>query len=183
MRIIVGLTGASGAIFGVDFIRRCPAEKYLVATKWGRMVLKEETGLSEHHLAEHVKKTFADEDLAAPFSSGSNPFDAMVIIPCSVSTMAKIAAGIGDTLVTRTAQVAMKERRKLVLCVRETPLSTIALEQMHRLSQAGVIIMPIAPPFYHKPQSIEDLASHFTDKVLGILGFEPALAWKPDALE
>jgi len=77
----------------------------------------------------------------------------------------------------------MKERRKLILCVRETPLSTIALEQMHKLSQAGVIIMPIAPPFYHKPQSIEDLASHFTDKVLGILGFEPALAWKPDALE
>ena len=183
MRIIVGMTGASGAIFGVDFLRRCPVEKYLILTKWGRYVLKEETGLTEHHLAEHVKKSFPDEDLAAPFSSGSNPFEALVILPCSISTMAKIACGLGDTLLTRTAQVALKERRKLIICLRETPLSAISLEQAHKLSLAGAVVMPISPPFYHKPQTIEEMVGQFNDKVLSLLGFETALAWKPEALE
>src|SRR3989344_5457099 len=127
MRIVVGITGASGAIFGVEFLRRCPAEKHLILTKWGRYTLKEETGLTEHHLAEHVKKTFSDDDLAAPFSSGATPFDAMIILPCSASTMSKIACGIGDTLITRAAAVALKERRKLIVGLRETPLSTIHL--------------------------------------------------------
>lgn len=183
MRVIVGITGASGAIFGVDFLRRCPGEKYLILTKWGRYVLKEETGLTEHHLAEHVKKSFADEDLAAPFSSGSNPFDALVILPCSVSTMAKIACGLGDTLLTRAAQVALKERRRLIIGLRETPLSTIALEQAHRLSLAGAIVMPISPPFYYRPQTIEEMVEQFNGKLLSLLGFETALAWKPEALE
>jgi len=184
MRIIIGMTGASGAVFGVDFLRRCPAEeKYLILTKWGRYVLREETGLTEHHLAEHVKKSLSDEDLSAPFSSGSTPFDALVIIPCSVSTMAKIACGLGDTLLTRAAGVALKERRKLILCLRETPLSAIHLEQATTLSQAGAIVMPISPPFYHKPQTIDEMVEHFTGKVLSLLGFEGALAWKPETLE
>ena len=183
MRIVVGMTGASGAIFGVEFLRKCQAEKFLILTKWGRYVLKEETGLTEHHLAEHVKRTFSDEDLSAPFASGSNPFDALVIIPCSISTMAKIACGLGDTLLTRAAQVALKERRKIILAVRETPLSTIALEQAHKLSQAGAIVMPLSPPFYHRPQTIEQMVEQFTDKVLSLLGFETQLAWKPEALE
>ena len=183
MRIIVGVTGASGAAFGVEFLRRCQAEKFLILTKWGRMVLKEETGLTEHHLAEHVKRSFSDDDLSAPFSSGSNPFDALVILPCSVSTMAKIACGIGDTLLTRTAQVALKERRRLIIGLRETPLSTIALEQAYKLSQAGAIVMPISPPFYHRPQTIDEMVGQFTDKVLSLLGMEVALAWKPENLE
>ena len=183
MRIVVGVTGASGSIFGVEFLRRCPAEKFLIVTKWGRVVLKEETGLTEHHLAEHAKKSFPDEDLSGPFASGSTPFDALVIVPCSVSTMAKIACGLGDTLLTRAAAVALKERRKLILCVRETPLSTIHLEQAHKLSQAGAIVMPISPPFYQKPQSIEEMAGHFADKVLSLLSVETTLAWKPEALE
>ena len=183
MRVVVGMTGASGSIFGVEFLRRCPAEKYFILTKWGRYVLKEETGLTEHHLAEHVKKTFSDDDLSAPFASGSTPFDALVILPCSVSTMAKIACGLGDTLLTRAAGVALKERRKLILGLRETPLSAIALEQAHKLSLAGAIVMPISPPFYQKPQTIEEMVGQFTDKVLSLLGFETALAWKPEALE
>ena len=182
MRIVTGITGASGAIFGVDFIHRCPAEKFLILTKWGRYVLKEETGLTEHHLAEHVKRSFADEDLAAPFASGSTPFDALVILPCSISTMAKIACGLGDTLLTRTAQVALKERRTLIIGLRETPLSAISLAQAATLSQAGAIIMPLSPPFYHKPQTIDEMVGQFTDKVLSLLGFEGALAWKPEAL-
>lgn len=183
MRIIVGMTGASGAIFGVEFLRRCPAEKFLILTKWGRYVLKEETGFTEHHLAEHVKRSFSDDDLSGPFASGSNPFDALVIVPCSVSTMAKIACGLGDTLLTRAAQVALKERRKLIICLRETPLSTISLEQAHKLSQAGAIVMPICPPFYHRPQTIGQMVEQFTDKVLSLLGVETALAWKPEALD
>src|SRR3989338_10540898 len=179
MRIVVGMTGASGSVFGVEFLRRCPEEKHLILTKWGRYVLKEETGLTEHHLAEHVKHSFPDEDLSGPFASGSTPFDALVIIPCSVSTMAKIACGLGDTLLTRAAAVALKERRKLILCVRETPLSTIHLEQAHKLSQVGAIVMPISPPFYQKPQSIEEMVSQFNAKVLSLLGFEPALARMP----
>jgi len=183
MRVVVGITGASGAIFGVEFLRRCQAEKYLILTKWGRYVLKEETGLTEHHLAEHVKRAFPDEDLSGPFASGSNPFDALVIVPCSVSTMAKIACGLGDTLLTRTAQVALKERRKIILALRETPLSTIALEQAYKLSQAGVIVAPISPAFYLHPQNIEQMVEQFTDKLLGLLGLETPLAWKPEALE
>ena len=183
MRIVVGMTGASGAIFGVEFLRRCQAEKYLILTKWGRYVLKEETGLTEHHLAEHVKKSFSDDDLSAPFSSGSTPFDALVILPCSASTMAKLAVGIADTLLTRTAMVALKERRKLIVCLRETPLSAIHLEQAMKLSQAGAIVMPSCPPFYQRPQTIEEMVGQFTDKVLSLLGFETSLAWKPEALE
>ena len=183
MRIVVGITGASGSAFGVHFLRRCPTEKFLILTKWGRYVLKEETGLTEHHLAEHVKKTFSDDDLSAPFASGSTPFDALVIVPCSISTMAKIACGLGDTLLTRTAQVALKERRRLIIGLRETPLSTISLEQAYKLSQAGAIVMPISPPFYHRPQTIDEMVEQFTGKVLSLLGFETALAWKPEALE
>lgn len=183
MRIVVGMTGASGAIFGVDFLRRCPGEKYLILTKWGRYVLKEETGLTEHHLAEHVKKSFSDEDLTAPFSSGSTPFDALVILPCSVSTMAKVACGLADTLLTRAAGVALKERRRLIVCLRETPLSSLHLEQAHRLSQAGAIVMPISPPFYYKPQTLDEMVEHFNAKLLSLLGLETTLAWKPEALE
>jgi 4-hydroxy-3-polyprenylbenzoate decarboxylase len=146
-------------------------------------VLKEETGLTEHHLAEHVKRSFADEDLSAPFASGSTPFDALVILPCSVSTLAKIACGIGDTLLTRSAQVALKERRRLILCLRETPLSTIALEQAAKLSQAGAIIMPLSPGFYHRPQTIAELAEQFSDRVLSLIGVEGARAWKAEALD
>ena len=185
MRIVVGMTGASGAAFGVEFLRRCPAEteKFLILTKWGRYVLKEETGLTEHHLAEHVKRSFSDDDLSGPFASGSTPFDALVILPCSITTMAKIACGIGDTLLTRAAQVALKERRKLIVCLRETPLSTISLEQAYKLSQAGAIVMPVSPPFYHRPQSLDQMVEQFVDKVLNLLGVETSLAWKPEALE
>ena len=184
MRVVIGITGASGAMFGVDLLRRCPvAEKYLILTKWGRYVLKEETGLTEHHLVEHVKRPFSDDDLAAPFASGSTPFDALVINPCSITTMAKIACGLGDTLLTRTAQVALKERRKIILAIRETPLSTIALEHATKLSQSGVIVMPISPPLYHKPQSIDDMVQQFNDKLMALLGFDVALAWKPEVLE
>ena len=129
-RYLIGMTGASGSAFGVDFVKRCPGEKYLVMSDWARQVLHTETGLTPAKLEEHVKKLYADSDLAAPFSSGSNRYDAYVIVPCSSSTLAKIACGIADTLITRAAAVALKERLRLVVCLRETPLSSIALERI-----------------------------------------------------
>src|SRR6185436_7423716 len=101
---------------------------------------------------------------------GSNRVDAYVILPCSVSTLAKIAAGIADTLITRAAQVALKERMRMVLCVRETPLSSIALENALKLSREGVVIMPISPPWYRNPSTLDDLVTGFTAKVLALLG-------------
>jgi 4-hydroxy-3-polyprenylbenzoate decarboxylase len=182
-RYLIGMTGASGSAYGVDFVKRCPGEKFLVLSDWARKVLHDETGLKPSDLEPHVKKLFADSDLAAPFSSGSNRYDALIVIPCSVSTMAKIAAGIADTLITRAAQVAMKERMRIVLCVRETPLSTLALRNALELSREGVVIMPVAPPWYRRPQSLEQLVAGFTDKVLSLLGEDAGSGWREDELE
>ena len=130
-----------------------------------------------------MTKVFRDTDLAAPFSSGTNRYDAFVIVPCSVSTLAKIAVGIADTLITRAASVALKERMRLVLCVRETPLSTIALENMARLSREGVIVMPISLPYYRGAQDLETLVTGFTNKVLALLGEPAGEAWREEELE
>jgi 4-hydroxy-3-polyprenylbenzoate decarboxylase len=176
MRTIVGITGASGAAFAVDLLARCPGEVHAVASKWGRAVLQEECGETPESLARTGARFLPDGDLAAPFSSGGNHFDAMVILPCSASTMAKIAVGIGDTLLTRTAHVCLKERRKLVVCLRETPLTTITLENASKLAVAGAIVMPIMPAMYLKPATVADLVSGFVDRVLSVLGVEPAPA-------
>ena len=106
-----------------------------------------------------------------------------IILPCSVSTLAKIAVGIADTLITRAAQVALKERMRMVLCVRETPLSTIALQNAHTLSREGVVIMPVSPPWYMNPTSVEQVVAGFTDKVLGLLGESAGEGWREDELE
>ncbi|HKA25327.1 MAG TPA: UbiX family flavin prenyltransferase [Candidatus Eisenbacteria bacterium] len=182
-RVLVGMTGASGAAYAVDFLRRCPGEKFLVASKWARAVLHAELGLREEDLDPFVKARFADADLAAPFSSGSNPFDAYVILPCSSSTAAKIAAGIGDTLITRAAQVALKERRRLVIGVRETPLSTIQLEALTRLSREGAIVFPLSPPWYGRPETLDDLVRATTGKLLRLLGVDVPGGWHEEDLE
>lgn len=184
MRILVGLTGASGSIFAVEFLRRCSTEDvYLIVSRWGRSVLHQETGLTVESLATFTKKIYSNDDMNAPFASGSNPFDALVILPCSVTTMGKIAHGIGDTLITRAAEVALKERRKLIVCLRETPLSTIDLENAHKLSQAGAIIMPVCPPFYQKPSSLPDLIGAYVEKVRGLVGFPVESGWRASELD
>jgi flavin prenyltransferase len=183
MRTIVGFTGASGAAYGVDFLRRCPDDKYLVASKWGKRVLHEELGLKTEELRPWVNEIYSDSDLATPFSSGSNHFDALVIIPCSISTLAKIANGIADTLITRIAQVALKERRKLVIALRETPLSSIALENALKLSREGAVIMPISPPHYLNAENVSSLIEGYVDKVLNILGVEAGNGWHSEELE
>jgi 4-hydroxy-3-polyprenylbenzoate decarboxylase len=182
--VILGISGASGAAYAVEFLKRCPAEeKFVILTRWGRSLLKSEANIAPEDLAPYAKKIYATEDMSAPLASGSNPFDAMVILPCSVATLGKIANGIGDTLLTRTAEVAMKERRKLILCVRETPFSTVALENAHKLSRDGVIIMPVSPPFYMAPKSLDELLASFADKVIGTLGLPVAAGWRSSELE
>jgi len=182
LRTIVAMTGASGIIYGVEFLKRCPGEKYLVLSDWGKAVLKMETGLNPEDLAPHCAKIFSNKELAAPFSSGSIPFDFLVVHPCSISTLAKIAAGIADTLITRAAEVALKERRKIILAVRETPLSSIVLENALKLSRAGAIIMPISPPFYTQPKTLEDTYRDFSNKILRLMGVEVPGGWREEEL-
>jgi 4-hydroxy-3-polyprenylbenzoate decarboxylase len=184
MRIVLGVTGASGSIFAVEFLRRLSGEEtYLIMSRWGRSVLHQETGLTSENLTTFTKKVFSNDDMNAPLASGSNPFDAMVVLPCSMTTLGKIAHGIGDNLITRCAEVAMKERRKLILCLRESPLSTIDLENAHKLSLAGAVIMPVSPGFYQKPASLPDLINGFVEKVRGVVGLPTEAGWRAKDLE
>lgn len=183
MKVIVGITGSSGAVYALDFLKKSTSEKILVVSKWGKALLKDELKMNEEDLLPFVKKQFDDRDLTAPIASGSNYFDAYVILPCSTSTLGKIASGIGDTLITRTAQVALKERYKLVVCVRETPMSTLALEQCAKLSGYGAIIMPISPPLYFVPETVAEYIGAFTDKVLGAIGERRGRGWRAEELE
>ena len=183
MRIVIGITGSSGAVYAREFIRQCDAEKFLVVSKWGKVLLKDELDITVKELLPDVKREFSDDDLSAPIASGSNDIDAVVLLPCSTSTLGKIASGIGDTLITRTAQVALKERFKLVLCIRETPLSTISLEQCARLSRDGAIIMPISPPMYYVPKSVDEFVQAFVEKVLGVVGIRQSRGWRAEELE
>ncbi len=183
MKIVVGITGSSGAVYALDFLKKCPADKYLIVSRWGKVVLHDELNVSEKDLKPYVKGTFSDDDLTAPMASGSNSFEALVILPASTSTVGKIASGMGDTLITRAAQVSLKERFKLIICVRETPLSTIALEQCARLSRDGAVIMPISPPTYSLPRSVEDFVGAFTEKVLGQLGMRTSQGWRGKEFE
>jgi len=183
MRIVVGITGSSGAVYAREFLKQCSADNYLIVSKWGKVLLKDELGISDHELAPFIKRQFSDDDLTAPMASGTNRFDACVILPCSTSTLGKIASGIGDTLITRSAQVAMKERYKLILCVRETPLSTVTLEQCAKLSRDGVVIMPISPPMYYVPKTVDEYIGAFVDKLLGVIGVRTPRGWRSEELE
>lgn len=184
MRLILGISGASGAAYAIEFLKRCPAEeKIVILSRWGRSLLKTEANVSAEDLAPFATRIYSTEDLSAPVASGSNSFDAMVVLPCSVATLGKIANGISDTLLTRTAEVALKERRRLILGIRETPLSSIALENALKLSREGVIIMPASPPFYMKPQTLEALVSGFVDKMLTTLGFPTSAGWRASELD
>ncbi len=177
---IVGITGASGSIYGIHLIRELCLQKHnvdLIITNAGRMVLKEEVDISNDKelksklpLCKNFLRIWDNNNFEAPFMSGSNPFDALIIIPCSMGKLASIASGISTNLLERTADVALKERRKLILVVRETPFSLIHLENMVRVTKAGGIILPAMPAFYHHPKKIEDVIDFVVAKVLNLLG-------------
>ena len=182
MRTIVALTGASGSIFGIELLRRLPEERYAILSRWGQHVLREETGLGREDVAALSTRLFTDTDLSAPLASGSNAWDAMVVLPCSTSTVGRIASGISDSLITRAAAVTLKEGRRLVLCPRETPLSAVTLRQLAELARDGVIVMPVSPGWYDRPASVEDLVSGFVERVLQVLGVGGPEGWRAGEL-
>ncbi|MGD0056493.1 MAG: UbiX family flavin prenyltransferase [Methanomassiliicoccales archaeon] len=170
MKTVVAITGCSGVVYGARLIEVLRGEKALIVSETGKQILEQETGLSVAKLGKSVDEIYEDRDLFAPISSGSQLFDAMVIVPCSHSTLAKIASGIADRLITRVAAVALKEGRKLILVPRETPLSAIMLENELKLSRLGVTILPASPAFYHSPKEMGDLVDFVVGKVLDQLG-------------
>ncbi len=182
MRTIVAITGASGAVFGMELLRRLPGERFAILSRWGQHVTREETGLGREDVAGLATRLFTDADLSAPLASGSNAWDAMVVLPCSVSTVGKIAAGIADTLVTRAAAVTLKEGRRLVLCPRETPLSAVTLRQLAELARDGVTVMPVSPGWYDRPSSIDELVAGFVGRVLQVLGVDRPGGWRAEEL-
>lgn len=178
MRTVVAITGASGAVFGMELLARLPGERFAVLSRWGQHVLREETGLGRDDVAARSTRLFTDTDLSAPLASGSNAWDAMVVLPCSTSTVGRIASGIADSLITRAAAVTLKEGRRLVLCPRETPLAAVSLRQLAELARDGVIVMPVSPGWYDRPATLDDLIAGFVDRVLQVLGVEQPGGWR-----
>ncbi|MDX1623354.1 MAG: UbiX family flavin prenyltransferase [Gemmatimonadota bacterium] len=183
MRTIVAITGASGSIFGIELLRRLPGETYAILSRWGQHVLREETGLGRDDVAGIATRLFYDTDLSAPLASGSNAWEAMVVLPCTTSTIGKIASGIGDSLVTRAAAVTLKEGRRLVVCPRETPLSAPTLRQMADLARDGVAVMPVSPGWYREPETLDDLVTDYVERVVQVLGGEVPGGWRSEELE
>lgn len=163
---MIGVTGASGAVYARRLIEVLGRRADVVISRDAEDVIRVETGLAVSEFAAGAAGTFSDRELGAAPASGSHPFEAMVVVPCSGTTLAKIAAGIADNLVTRAAAVALKERRTLVLVPRETPLSPIALENMLKLANLGVTILPAMPGFYGRPATIEDLVDFVVARIL-----------------
>ena len=180
MRIVVGISGASGVLYGVRLLKALRVEKHLILSEEAGRIAEVELGIDADYIHKLADESYDNSDLFAPISSGSVKFDAMVIAPCSTSTMSKIACGIADNLMTRVAAVALKERRKLILVARETPLSYIHIKNMETASKAGAILLPPVLSLYSKPKTIDDMVNHIVGKALDVLGFENSLykRWK-----
>jgi len=183
--VTVGVTGASGAILAQKTLAVLDADPrvarvHLVVTENGQRLVAEELGISAGDLKQlpvrilggPTKKieVLGNKDVGAAIASGSYEVDAMIVVPCSMGTLAAIANGISDDLVARAADVMLKESRKLVLCIRDTPFNRVHLENMLRAQQAGAVIMPAIPSFYHQPKTIEDLVTQYICRVLAQIG-------------
>lgn len=178
LRIIVGITGASGVIYGkrcLEALRHAGVETHLVVSKAAEMTLSYELGIRSADLEALAFARYAANDVGAPISSGSFRTDGMIIAPCSVKTMSEIATGVTSNLISRAADVVLKERRRLVLMVRETPLHLGHLRTMTTLAEIGAIIAPPLPAFYIEPQSVADLVDHSVGRALDLLGVENGL--------
>lgn len=178
MRYVIGITGASGSVYAkrlIEVLKSCGHTLELVITDSGKKVFEYETGMSVSELGEKVDEVYDINDVAAKIASGSQRREAMIIVPCSMKTTASIACGISDNLLTRAADVMLKEGRPLAIVPRETPMSAIHLENLLKLSRLGVKIIPAAPGFYARPQSIDDLVDMLVGKILDNLNIEHRL--------
>jgi 4-hydroxy-3-polyprenylbenzoate decarboxylase len=177
LRVVLGVTGASGSIYGVRLaseLEKAGTDVTIVVSDAAKQVLAAETQKGLKQLKGYGR-LLSEHDLDADVSSGSAKMDAVVVCPCSMKTLAAIANGYAYNLICRTADVAIKEQRKLVLVVREMPLSAIHLENMLKLARLGVVILPASPGFYQRPKTIDDLVNHVVGKVLDVLGIESNL--------
>lgn len=175
MKLIVGITGATGAIYGVrilERLREAAVETHLVVSRWGARTLLHETPYSREHVESLASVSYRPADMGAAISSGSFHTDGMIVAPCSAKTLAAIAHGFGEGLIHRAADVVLKERRRLVLVVREAPLSDIHLENMLRLSRTGAVILPPVPAFYNHPRTVDDIVDHTVARVLDQFGLQ-----------
>ena len=172
-RVVVAITGASGAIFGIRLLERLKefdVEVHLIVSSWGSRTIRHETDFSLKQTLELADVVHKSGDLGAKVSSGSFVTRGMIIAPCSVKTLAAVASGFANDLVSRAADVTLKERRRLVLMVRESPLSEIHLGNMLKLAQMGASIVPPMPAFYDRPQSLDDMVDHVITRVLDQVG-------------
>jgi len=175
MRIVVGITGATGVLYGVRLLRALGdlgVESHLVMSRWAEATILKETSFSLRQVRDLAFAVHGRDDMGAAISSGSFRHDGMVIVPCSMKTLSAVRHGHSDTLIARAADVSLKERRRLVLAVRETPLSEIHLENMLALSRMGAIVAPAVPAFYNEPQTIADLVDHSVGRILDLFGLE-----------
>jgi 4-hydroxy-3-polyprenylbenzoate decarboxylase len=182
-RLIVGLTGATGAILGVrllEALKDCDVESHLVISNWARSTIEHETPYTFKQVCALATAYHTSTNMAAEISSGSFITDGMVVIPCSMRTMACIAHGFGEQLIHRAADVVLKERRRLVLVARESPLSEIHLENMLKLARMGVTIIPPMPAFYNHPKSVNDIVDHIVARVLDQFGISTRFAKRWD---
>lgn len=184
-RLIVGITGATGVIFGVrllEALKAAEVETHLVLSRWGQRTVEHETGLTSAELESRASVVHGSGNMAATISSGSFPTDGMVICPCTMRTVATIAHGNGENLVHRAADVVLKERRRLVIVPRETPLSEIHLENLLKLARMGVSIVPPMPAFYNRPATLDDMIDHIVARVLDQFGIDAAFARRWDGV-
>jgi flavin prenyltransferase len=175
VRIIIGITGATGTIYGVrllERLRESGVETHLVISRWGSRTLLHETPYAREQVEAMATVAYAPGDMGASISSGSFRTDGMIIAPCSAKSLAAIAHGFGENLIHRAADVVLKERRKLVLAVRESPLSSIHLENMLTLARMGAMVMPPLPAFYNHPRTIDDIVDYTVARMLDQFGLE-----------
>lgn len=177
-KIIIGLSGASGAIYGIrllEVLKELDIETHLIISKSAQLTIIKETDYSLEYIKKLSSYNYNNNDIGAKISSGSFRTRGMIIAPCSMNTMSSIANGIEDRLIKRAASVILKEKRKLVLMCRETPLNSIHLENMLKLSNSGVIIAPPVPAFYNKPTTLDDIINHSVARVLDLFNIETKL--------
>lgn len=173
MEVVIGISGASGARYGIrllEVMTNCTT--HLIMTKSARKIIEIETDISPKNVEKLADHSYAADDFTAAIASGSYLFDSMVVAPCSMKTLAGISTGFSDSLITRSADICLKDKRRLVLLPREAPLNLVHLRNMVSAAEAGAVIMPPCPSFYSKPGSIEDLVDVVVGRVLDLIGIE-----------